>query len=395
MIENTEVSVFLKGIKLNFTTIPYLNTILKIKSIEKMGVSEQVGLKENYIVLASLIKNQIFYLEGIGSISEMIKRKNCFLVFYDPYLDKIKEIDFEVYRNDVGILKLGFTVEQIDIKEFEFLNESLIRNLSDLSFNLNQFIGVNENSNSNEEKMNEYIQGKELVLENCINDIDEIGVMGFPASDNVTTQESLECEKNKEVNTSYYTEMIINIEVNKEVNIDVNSHIDDQFNDNKIIHNESNEELNVENKKISNSSFENEKLDNKDEKSNFTTKKSFDSNNSNVGETDQNNVDIEIDNEANENSKSLGEEINLIYKFKNCNDPNEKMKLYEIFLDKYYTVDVSLLKRELIHNISDESKIKDKIAEAISNNQTFNVNQLYTSQSNNSKQIGNYDSICP
>ena len=118
IIDTMDVSLFLNGLSLYFCSIPNLINVLVTSELQ----TESNALKENVnigdIILASNINDKCYFLEGIGSISVLIKRKQTVLIFYKLKEQKCIVVDFEKYRDNQNNLKLGFTAEVVNLELF-------------------------------------------------------------------------------------------------------------------------------------------------------------------------------------------------------------------------------------------------------------------------------------
>lgn len=152
LIDTVSINNFLSGLTLNYTIIPTITKLIIIKEIFSFSPAKSEGLKEGNIVLCAKAKNNMFYLEGIGSIAHLIKIKSCFLIFYDILKDSIVEVDFEKYRSDVGALKLGFSVEEVDASHIYKMYE---KKYESCLFIDNIFSNTSFNNKNKEEEIND------------------------------------------------------------------------------------------------------------------------------------------------------------------------------------------------------------------------------------------------
>lgn len=116
MLDTINRNDFLNGLDLSFLVIPQLTSCLKVTSVSKDSVANKEEIEEGDLILGSNLNNKCFFLDGIGSLSMLIQRKQCCLLVYKESKKIVKDVNFEKYRVD-DRLKLGFIAEAMTFEE--------------------------------------------------------------------------------------------------------------------------------------------------------------------------------------------------------------------------------------------------------------------------------------
>lgn len=158
IFESTLVDEFLNGIELVYSNIPILEKILVVKEIYNHTPAEIESINSKFVLFATKLRQELFYLKTIGSISQLLSKKNCYLIFFDYLQDKIIEVDFEKYRNE-DKLQLGLSLQELTFEDLEnnirLIENEKIKNFSsmmDILYIGNEFSGEKFSINYNNDK---------------------------------------------------------------------------------------------------------------------------------------------------------------------------------------------------------------------------------------------------
>lgn len=127
LIDPITIEEFKRNITLSYGLIPDIKEVMIVKEIFPNGLSHRLGVELNSIILGSVIKRNFFFLEGLESISVLLKRKQCNLTLYNPTSDLCYYIDYEKHRDENGQIKLGFQVELMTLEKFISQKDKIVQ----------------------------------------------------------------------------------------------------------------------------------------------------------------------------------------------------------------------------------------------------------------------------
>lgn len=159
MIDVVQTSEFISTISLEFSTIPVIKEVILTKELlnnskeidnTKISLAGYLGLEIHDIIIASKVNNKVYFLEGLESISVLLKRKQCNLIAYNLSANICKELNFENYREKDEDIKLGFKADEINTAYY-------LQNYKDEKNNLNILNSVkNENISNYDNSIKDY-----------------------------------------------------------------------------------------------------------------------------------------------------------------------------------------------------------------------------------------------